>query len=424
MMRKKAAAILTAMLMTASAVIMPVSAEDVSVTGYYVNGVSAPDIRLRVNDREPASFSGIPVTINDTTYLPLRSLCEEVLGMRVDWYPDDPSGPLIDIWQADRPVKTGGDYLYIPSWDISGVSANNFVIHVDGKNINTGAVPVVIEGRTYLPVRAICEALNMNVEWLPDSQYGKLIQIWSITRPEYRGNHEVPVPVGQAVWGEFAQQTEEGTSYVPYALTITDIYREYMDAYSMSTDEWAKTNYIAQYSLTHDDTEELAEDLDKYMENLYNGNYTMQENGVKESSLFEIIVAKVRVDVHAANTDFVYTTSYTDLSPSYCGETVVDGLIRKYAQYADHEDQEIAGAIAYQGRAILSNGVHEGYMMFVVYKNDEKPRVKFKDGQYLALYKDNTVPYMTHDGANPAAPVASPGTEATPQPSRSPVRMA
>ena len=43
-------------------------------------------------------------------------------------------------------------------------------INVDGKMVPNDAAAVIVEGRTYLPIRAVLEALNFNVQWDEASQ--------------------------------------------------------------------------------------------------------------------------------------------------------------------------------------------------------------------------------------------------------------
>lgn len=50
------------------------------------------------------------------------------------------------------------------------VSASAVTVEVNGKAIETDTEPVVIEERTMVPVRAICESLNCDVAWDPETQ--------------------------------------------------------------------------------------------------------------------------------------------------------------------------------------------------------------------------------------------------------------
>ena len=49
--------------------------------------------------------------------------------------------------------------------EVVTISYNNIKIVLNGSVVETGDEPFILEGRTYLPIRAISESLNLNVEW-------------------------------------------------------------------------------------------------------------------------------------------------------------------------------------------------------------------------------------------------------------------
>ena len=52
---------------------------------------------------------------------------------------------------------------------------NNIKINLNGNNVATSAEPFIIDGTTYLPVRALAEALGLAVEWDATTNTVKLI---------------------------------------------------------------------------------------------------------------------------------------------------------------------------------------------------------------------------------------------------------
>lgn len=82
--------------------------------------------------------------ISERTYLPVRALCEAV-GKEVDWNNDT------------RSVIVGTAPESTEKTDLVN-------IYLDGTKMEN-AEAVIIDGSTYLPVRALCEALDKNVEW-------------------------------------------------------------------------------------------------------------------------------------------------------------------------------------------------------------------------------------------------------------------
>ena len=89
---------------------------------------------------------------DDRIYLPMRSLCEELLGAAVDY--DSVNGIAIAI--------SGGKSVdMIPGANVIFVDSE--VVAIDANNAD--AKIFIREGRTYIPVRAISEAFGCDVYW-------------------------------------------------------------------------------------------------------------------------------------------------------------------------------------------------------------------------------------------------------------------
>lgn len=107
------------------------------------------DISITINDKniEFTSDSGLPfVDENGRTLVPLRVVMEEY-GCEVLWDQENNSA-IISKGKTDVIVPIGKPYII-----------------VDGKNVAMDTSAVIVENRTYLPIRAVLEAFGAEVEW-------------------------------------------------------------------------------------------------------------------------------------------------------------------------------------------------------------------------------------------------------------------
>ena len=116
-----------------------------------------------------------PFIINGTTYLPVRAIAE-ALGKNVNWDAEtktvlieDGSGEynLSDFkGQSEKIVLQESKNIYYN--DIT-IKINNEAIQP--KDVNGVIVePFIIDGTTYLPVRAVAEAFSKKVDWNNDTK--------------------------------------------------------------------------------------------------------------------------------------------------------------------------------------------------------------------------------------------------------------
>ncbi|MBQ8002659.1 MAG: RICIN domain-containing protein [Clostridia bacterium] len=104
---------------------------------------------VQASDNIPVFLNGeqiekTGIIINDRTYLPVRALCE-ALGYEVDWVNETRSVVIGAAPEATE--KTDAVNIYL-----------------DGKKMEN-AEAIIVNDFTYLPVRALCEALGKDVEW-------------------------------------------------------------------------------------------------------------------------------------------------------------------------------------------------------------------------------------------------------------------
>ena len=133
---KKVIAMLVCITLLASLFVMPVSAEQpISV---YVNG-------------EKLEFDVEPVLLNDRTMVPMRKIFE-TLGATVSWNGDT---------ETASGVRNGVRV---------SVSIDNPKAFIDGKATTLDQPPVLLDGRTLVPLRFIAEAYGAKVEWVDETQ--------------------------------------------------------------------------------------------------------------------------------------------------------------------------------------------------------------------------------------------------------------
>lgn len=108
-----------------------------------------------------------PILFNGTTYLPVRAISES-LGLKVDW---EQSTRTVILEETDEEIvvntaNTTGNRIYNHVKIEKGIS-----VKLDGKVLDlrssdgSKVYPMMLEGSTYLPVRALAETLNMKVNW-------------------------------------------------------------------------------------------------------------------------------------------------------------------------------------------------------------------------------------------------------------------
>lgn len=106
-----------------------------------------------------------PIVVEGRTYLPLRSL-GEALGVDVEWNADlkqaevgmakNPVTEIAPVVNAEQEVST------VTSWTAYRAT---FKVMVRGEDFVSENPPIVVEGRTYLPLRAMGDALGVKVDW-------------------------------------------------------------------------------------------------------------------------------------------------------------------------------------------------------------------------------------------------------------------
>ncbi|AIS51711.1 periplasmic binding protein [Thermoanaerobacter kivui] len=138
------------------------------------NPVKAQETQVYLNGVKINMGDALPCIVNGRTMVPVR-LFSENLGATVKW---DNTTQTVTIQSEDVSVK-----LIIGKKEAV----------VNGKNKTLDAAPMVISGRTMVPLRFIAEAFGAVVKW--DKEASKAVVVWNVKIKDSTGN-DVTVPAG------------------------------------------------------------------------------------------------------------------------------------------------------------------------------------------------------------------------------------
>lgn len=98
-----------------------------------------------------------PVILNDRTYVPIRDVFE-ALGFAVDW---DAATKRVKLKNTDYAVDVNMTTNILSVYEVAKQETRSFEL-VDK--------PILVSGRTMLPLREILEAVGYSVEWSSESK--------------------------------------------------------------------------------------------------------------------------------------------------------------------------------------------------------------------------------------------------------------
>ena len=116
---------------------------------------SAPDISV-VLDCKKLDFDQNPVLENNRTLVPLRAIFE-ALGATVSWNDDTKT---VTAVKGDTEIK---------------LTIGTYEMYKNNEKISLDVSPIIINGRTLVPVRAISEAFSCEVNWISETQTVEII---------------------------------------------------------------------------------------------------------------------------------------------------------------------------------------------------------------------------------------------------------
>jgi len=132
------------------------------------------------------------------------------------------------------------------------LSANEISVTVDGQQVNfSGQAPVIVDGRTLVPVRGVFETMGFDVDWNPESRQATLsrandviiITIDSETFTSSGTNHTLEVPA----------QVINGSTMLPIRAVLESV------GYSLNWDSTTSTVLITSSATGTTSTEEPEE---------------------------------------------------------------------------------------------------------------------------------------------------------------------
>jgi len=163
---------------------------------------SNDDIRVILNGTE-LTFDVMPQLIDGRTLVPMRRIFES-MGAEVDWNGD-----------TQTVTATQDDNIIIMQID-------NPVISVNGVDTELDVPPQLIDGRTLVPVRAVAEGLNADVEWDGDARAVIIT-----------GSDEEPTITGQEQdTAEPSSELVQETRYIFEQLWLPEVLFEYYDEFT------------------------------------------------------------------------------------------------------------------------------------------------------------------------------------------------
>ncbi|MBR1738248.1 MAG: hypothetical protein IJ736_14775 [Firmicutes bacterium] len=113
--------------------------------------IDDPLMTVNETEKEIDNFGTAPIISNGRTLLPIRAIVEE-MGGTVDWNAENK--------QTELKYKNTNIILTIDSQTAL----------LNGEETKIDAIPVIINARTFLPIRFIAENFGFNVDWDSDSK--------------------------------------------------------------------------------------------------------------------------------------------------------------------------------------------------------------------------------------------------------------
>lgn len=140
----------------------------------YYTGITINIDNTIINPKDVNGNIVEPFIIDGTTYLPVRAI-SEALGKNVTW-----NGETYSVYIADsnenKTQNTDGKTDKKIYEKVKTLNYKDIKIYINQKLIEPKdangniAEPFIIDGTTYLPVRAVAEAFNKNVDWKDETK--------------------------------------------------------------------------------------------------------------------------------------------------------------------------------------------------------------------------------------------------------------
>ena len=125
-----------------------------------LNSISYDEGEIKINVNGTRIYSdSAPMIVDDRTLVPIRAVAE-AMGYSVSW---DSEKGIVYLFSND-----GEHMLAFAIGDAMALKDMNEIITLD-------VPPIIYKSRTYLPLRAVAEAMDAKVNWIGES---RLVDIW------------------------------------------------------------------------------------------------------------------------------------------------------------------------------------------------------------------------------------------------------
>ena len=182
----------------------------------------------QINPTDVNGTSTEPFIMNDSTFLPVRAIAG-ALGLNVSW---DNETSTVYLNSGAIPSFSPGTPTTSNSKKNVSITYRNIKIVIDGRVINPTDVsgntvePFILNGTTYLPVRAVSDALGLGVDW--NNANNTVILNTSSEKPPVSGNEYAEFVKGyeKAVFSKFNSPASEnglGGTKIYFECTLNDI---------------------------------------------------------------------------------------------------------------------------------------------------------------------------------------------------------
>lgn len=119
------------------------------------------DIYVTVNGENVNWTDAKPIVHNDRTLVPLRAVAE-ALGLQVDWS-DESQCATFTGKRADYDIWNVSFYIDDPFYSFGGYNIGD--ANAGGGDAMMDTCPIIVNGRTYAPIRYLAESFDYSVNW-------------------------------------------------------------------------------------------------------------------------------------------------------------------------------------------------------------------------------------------------------------------
>ena len=203
-----------------------------------------------------------PFIMDGSTYLPLRAVAQ-ALGLGVRWVPETNT---VELAAGGEPISGSGESSTLKSTGKCTLTYRDIKVSLDGAALSLAAEPFIMDGSTYLPLRAIGEALGLEVGWDAAAS--------TVSLQSFSEERSV----------EILALDREGEMLLSTSETVTRHYRDRTEV-SVLSGSGAKSDYVLYY--TKDGKPLSAACRSGNGESLYTESWTYDEEGLLRRYVYD-----------------------------------------------------------------------------------------------------------------------------------------